>query len=94
VLKFDDDLGSGLHVGNMFFTVVRILHHLLPIEWKLVFPSSVPFCFRLPPSIAGTNDAMGPVPDPDVTAFRNQTRAANAANAIKARVGFATFFTN
>lgn len=57
-----------LHIRDVSLTALGILDDLLPIRWKLVFPSTVPLRFILLPRIAMARSLVSPVSDPDFTA--------------------------
>src|SRR5262245_36587034 len=54
----------------------------------------MPFCFRFPPTVAGTGSSMRPMPDSDLPALCDHCIIANRAFAREAPLSFPTFSFN
>jgi hypothetical protein len=76
VLELNHPTIMGLHVCDVSFTVLGVAEDLLPISGKLVFPSTVPLRFILPPRVAKATPFVSPVPNPDVSAPCNHQSSA------------------
>ena len=63
--------------GSPSFTVLGVADDLLRIKGKLVFPSTVPLGFILPPRVAKAAPFVSPVPNPDFSAPCNHLSSAN-----------------
>jgi len=71
VLELNHPTITGPHVCDVSFTVSGNVNDLLPISGKLVFPSSVPLRFILPPRIAKETPFVSPVPKANLSALCN-----------------------
>ena len=94
MLKLNDHPALRLHVGDVLLTGLRELDSLLPVCRKLILPSSMPFCFRLPPRIADANTSMRPVPNSVIAALSNHGSPARWACSGKPRLSLATLAFN
>lgn len=90
MLKLNDHPALRLHVGDVLFTILRELDSLLPVCRKFILPSSMPFCFRLPPRITDANTSVRPVPYSVIAALGNHGSPARWAYSGKPRFSFAT----
>jgi hypothetical protein len=70
------------------------MDYLLPVFGKLVFPGAMPFRFRFPPRVAGTDSPMRPMVYSLLPALCDHRIAANAAFAREAWLSFSTFSFN
>ena len=86
MLKLKDHPALRFHVGDVLLTALREMDSLLPVCRKLILPSSMPFCFRLPPRVADANTSMRPVPDSVIAALSNYGSPARWACSGKAQV--------
>ena len=94
MLKLNDHPALRLHVGDVLLTALREMDSLLPVCWKFILPSSMPFCFRLPPRIADANTSVRPVPDFVIAALGNHGSPARWACSGKPRLSLATLAFN
>ena len=51
----------GLYIRDVLLTVIVSVYNLLPVVWKLSFPSTVPFGFVFPPRVTGPIPSMRPM---------------------------------
>src|SRR5882672_8784584 len=70
------------------------MNYFLPVFGKLVFPCAMPFCFRLPPTVAGAASPMRPMPDYMRPALRDHCIATSGAFGRQARPSFSTLSFN
>jgi hypothetical protein len=88
MLKLDYAAVTCLHICDVPLAVLRSLNDFLPLGWKLVLPSPVPFGFWLPPVIAMTNSTMRPMPYSAFSALWHHRGSAPRTLADKARLRF------
>ena len=94
MLNLNDHPALRLHVGDVLLTILREMDSFLPVCLKFILPSSMPFCFRLPPRIADANTSVRPVPDSVIAALGNHGSPARWACSGKPRFSLATLAFN
>ena len=77
MLELDYPTMIGLHICNMFLSVLGLVVNFPPLAGELVLPIAVPFGLGFPPEVAVTSAKMGPMPDPDISTFRHHSGTAN-----------------
>jgi hypothetical protein len=91
MLELDHESLFCFHIGDVFFAVSVTLDDLLPVFREKTFPVSMPLRFWLPPWIAHTRSAMGPMPDSLFSAFSHDMSAAPRARSDEVRGSFCLF---
>jgi hypothetical protein len=88
MLKLDHSPVLGSHIGDVLFAAFIPMDDLLTFAGKLVLPCAMPFSFGFPPVITGAPPKVCPVPDPNVSTFRDHGRTATRTFARETWLGF------
>lgn len=84
MLKLEYPTTIGLNIRDMSLAIGGAVNDFLPVKGKLTFPGAVPLSFVLPPRVAMLPSLVSPVPNPELSALRNNRAGAARAPTLLA----------